>query len=103
MKNQAEDRAGPFRPSRFPARRRQSDIPCANRLDDRTPSGSTLRFRRAILAPILPGGAAPGVDGRSRTAGGLEKFLCRLLLRTSERRLSNDSKGLGLAVCEKTP
>ena len=42
---------------------------CANGPDSRTPSGSTLRFRRAMLAHILPGGAAPGVDRRSRLAG----------------------------------
>ena len=87
---------------------------CAIGLDGRTPSGSTFRFRRAtlppilapilapilppilapILAPILPGGAAPGVDRRSRPAGRLEKFLSKLFLRTPKRRLPNNSNGL---------
>ena len=66
------------------------------------PSGSTLRFRRAIVPPILPGGAAPGVDRRSRSARRLEKFLSKVFLRTSEKRLSNDSKGLGLPGAKKT-
>ena len=100
--------------TRFPARRRRSAIgsaiqcatlcatPCAKGLDGRTPSASTLRFRRAMLAPILPGGAAPGVDRRSRSAGRLEKFLPKVFLRISEMCFSNDSKGLGLAACKKT-
>ena len=54
-----------------------------------------------MLAPILPGGAAPGVDQRSRSAGRLEKFLSRVILRTSEGRLSNDSKGLGMPGAKK--
>ena len=62
-------------PARFPARRRRSAIRCAihctTGLDGRTPSGSTLRFRRAVLLPILPGDAAPGVERRSRSAGDL--------------------------------
>jgi len=72
-------------------------------------SGSTLRFRRAILPPILPGGAipcavpgaVPGVDLRARSAGNLEYFLSKLFLRTSEWRFSNDSKGLGLPGAKK--
>ena len=35
------------------------------------PSGSTLRFRRAVLPPILPGGAVTSVERRSRPAGNL--------------------------------
>ena len=54
-----------------------------------------------ILAPILPGGAAPGVDRRARSAGSLEKFLSKLILRISEGRVSNDSKGLGLPGAKK--
>ena len=41
----------------------------------RIPSGSTLLSRRAIVPPILPGGAAPGVERRFRPAGMLENFL----------------------------
>ena len=54
-----------------------------------------------MLPPILPRGAAPGVARRSRSAGKLEKFLPRLILRISERRLSNDSKGLGSPGAKK--
>jgi len=50
---------------------------------------------------MLPGDAAPGVERRSRSAGMLEKFLSGLILRISEGRLSNDSKGLGLPGAKK--
>jgi len=53
------------------------------------------------LAPILPGGAVPGVDRRFHSAGMLEKFLSGLILHISERRLSNDSKELGLPGAKK--
>ncbi|MDE0254131.1 MAG: hypothetical protein OYG32_04980, partial [Rhodospirillaceae bacterium] len=43
----------------------------------------------------------PGVDRRSRSARLLEKFLSGLFLRTSEERVSNDSKGLGLPGAKK--
>ncbi len=66
-------------------------------LDGRTPSGSTLRFRRAVL----PGDAASGVERRSRSAGRLENFLSRLFLRTPEGRLSSDSKGLAQRRAKK--
>ena len=69
--------------------------------DGRTPSGSTLRFRRAMRPTILPGGAAPGVDPRARSAKGLEIFLQQVLLRTPERRLSNDSNELRLPSAKK--
>ncbi|MCY3830145.1 MAG: hypothetical protein OXF89_13515 [Rhodospirillaceae bacterium] len=54
-----------------------------------------------ILSRILPGGAAPGVERRFRSAGMLENFLSGLFLRISEGRLSNDFKGLGLPGAKK--
>ena len=45
---------------------------------------------------------APGVEQRARSAGSLENFLSCLFLCTSGRRVSNDSKGLGLPGAEKS-
>ena len=81
-------------PMRHPLRRRG--------LTAGLPSGSTLRFRRAVP----PGGATPGVERRSRSAGSLENFLSGLFLRHSRIAVSQRFCGVGAnrepAKCKKT-
>ncbi len=96
----------------------------ADRPSDRPPNGHPMRRpvrrpgrRRGLTAGLRPvrpsasagpccpemppGDAAPAVERRSRSAGRLENFLSKLLLRTPEGRLSSDSKRLAPRSAKK--